>query len=510
MMQFPLLLLLLLPNPTSTKRKKSTLSPHITTQISANSGSFLSGSAMAAVRPLFLLLFLLPLRSLSAVDSGNQPLLALKQSFTHADALSSWLPNSSPCSAKWFGVICVDGSITGLHLTGLALSGNIDVNALAQLPGLRTISFVNNSFTGPIPQFHTLGALKSLLLTGNQFSGQIPADYFSNLTSLKKLWLSHNQFTGTIPESVTHLSHLIELHFEHNKLTGRIPPMKQTSLKQLDLSYNMLEGEIPQSLSIFDENTFKGNEGLCGKPLLKLCTVQDNETFLTPMSSASAAGEDDNKNDHKNDTALVLLFFAIVAFLFMFFACGTCSKRRDDEFSVLGREKMVDDPVVQVHVPGSNRSRARASSADYSSRKGDSRKGSTNNNGKSGISDLVMMNRDRGIAFGLPDLMKAAAEVLGNGGLGSAYRATMANGLSVVVKRMREMNRLQKDGFDEQMMWFGRLRHRNILTPLAYHFRREEKLLVSEYIPKGSLLYLLHGITSSSSSSSSIYFPFVY
>jgi Leucine-rich repeat (LRR) protein len=179
-------------------------------------------------------------------------------------------------------------SITGLHLTGLALSGNIDVNALAQLPGLRTISFVNNSFTGLIPQFHTLGALKSLLLTSNPFSGQIPADYYSNLTSLKKLWLSHNQFTGTIPESVTHLSHLIELHFEHNKLTGRIPPMKQTSLKQLDLLHNMLEGEIPQSLSIFDENTFKGNEGLCRKPLLKLCTVQDNET-LTPTWLATSS-----------------------------------------------------------------------------------------------------------------------------------------------------------------------------------------------------------------------------
>jgi hypothetical protein len=81
----------------------------------------------------------------------------------------------------------LDGSITDLHLTSLAHSGNIDVNALAQLLGLRTISFINNSIIGPIPQFHTIGALKSLLLTGNPFSGQIPADYFSNLTSLKKL-----------------------------------------------------------------------------------------------------------------------------------------------------------------------------------------------------------------------------------------------------------------------------------------------------------------------------------
>lgn len=444
---------------------------------------------MAAVRPLFLLIFfLLPLLSLSAV-SETEALLKLKQSFTHADALTSWvtLPaNSSPCSAKWLGVICFDGAITGLHLTGLGLSGKIDVNALHQLRGLRTISFINNSFSGPIPDFHLLGALKSLLLTGNKFSGEIPGDYFSSITSLKKLWLSYNQFTGTIPESVTQLSHLIELHFEHNKLMGRIPEMQQTSLKQLDLSHNMLEGEIPKSLSIFDENSFKGNEGLCGKPLDKACTDKDNETTTSTSSTYKS-------NTPKNNTTLVLLFLAIIAFLFMFFACGTCAKRRDDDFSVLGREKMADDRVDlrQVHVPSSNCSRG--TGTDYSSRKGDSKKGGSTNNGKNGVSDLVIVNHEMG-GFGLPDLMKAAAEVLGNGGLGSAYKATMANGLSVVVKRMREMNRLQKDGFDEHMMWFGRLRHRNILTPLAYHFRREEKLLVSRYIPKGSLLYVLHGM----------------
>jgi len=108
------------------------------------------------------------------------------------------------------------------------------------------------------------------------------------------------------------------------------------------------------------------------------------------------------------------------------------------------------------------------------------------------IGDLVMVNDERG-TFGLPDLMKAAAEVLGNGGLGSAYKASMASGLSVVVKRMREMNKVSRDIFDAEMRRFGRLRNPNILTPLAYHYRKEEKLYVTEYMPKGSLLYVLHG-----------------
>lgn len=103
-----------------------------------------------------------------------------------------------------------------------------------------------------------------------------------------------------------------------------------------------------------------------------------------------------------------------------------------------------------------------------------------------------MVNEERGI-FGLSDLMKAAAEVLGNGGLGSAYKAVMQNGVSVVVKRVREMNQMTREVFDTEMKKLARLKHQNILTPLAYHFRKEEKLMVSEYVPKGSLLYVLHG-----------------
>lgn len=94
----------------------------------------------------------------------------------------------------------------------------------------------------------------------------------------------------------------------------------------------------------------------------------------------------------------------------------------------------------------------------------------------------------------MADLMKAAAEVLGSGGLGSAYKAVMANGVAVVVKRVREMNKMSKDSFDSEMRRLGRLSHQNVLTPLAYHYRKDEKLLVSQHVSKGSLLYVLHGM----------------
>ncbi|XP_030491541.1 pollen receptor-like kinase 3 isoform X2 [Cannabis sativa] len=439
---------------------------------------------MAAVPSL---LFLIPLfyfipfsHSLSEGDS----LLKLKNSFTQTNALASWVPNSSPCSSRWAGVMCFDGIITGLHLTNMGLSGKIDIDALNQISGLRTISFMNNNFSGPIPEFSKLGVLKSLLLSGNAFSGDIPSDFFSHLNSLKKVWLNENQFTGNVPESLGQLTHLIELHLENNQFTGSIPVFKQ-SINSLDLSNNKLEGEIPAIFSSYNASAFAGNNGLCGKPLDTVCSTVPTQSPALPATE-----------NYSNDNKLVVGGVVAAMVIVLIYALLSSKNNIEDDFSQLGRE--TTDDVVEVHVPSSNRRNLDSSTQKGSDSKrsasggGGGGDGGDSQHGKSGsMTDLIMVNDEKG-TFGLSDLMKAAAEVLGNGGLGSAYKAVMSFGLSVAVKRMREMNRLGRDGFDAEMRRFGGLRHRNILTPLAYHYRREEKLLVSEYIPKGSLLYVMH------------------
>ncbi|KAI6671717.1 hypothetical protein NL676_006602 [Syzygium grande] len=205
--------------------------------------------------------------------SQSDALLKLKRSFANSQALESWVPSSDPCSneASWVGVVCYNGIVTGLRLGKMSLSGKIDVDALTEIAGLRSLSFVNNSFSGPIPEFNRLGALKAIYLSGNQFSGEIPADYFSDMGSLKKLWLSHNKFTGTIPSSAAHLTHLMELHLENNEFSGAIPSIDVPTLVSLDLSNNQLEGKIPPSLSKFNASSFEGNSGLCGEKLGKEC-----------------------------------------------------------------------------------------------------------------------------------------------------------------------------------------------------------------------------------------------
>ncbi|WVZ20415.1 hypothetical protein V8G54_007737 [Vigna mungo] len=417
---------------------------------------------MAAVRfHHHLLLLFFHLFFTLSYSTETQSLLRLKQSLVNGDrSLSSWIPNVSPCSGTWLGVVCFNGVITGLHLSDLDLSGPIDVDALAEIRGLRTLSFINNSFSGPIPAFNKLGSIKSLLLTQNRFSGPIPNDFFDPLNSLKKLWLSGNRFNGTIPQSLTQLDLLKELHLEYNSFSGLIPNFGQR-LKSLDLSFNKLEGPIPGSLATFTVDSFVGNDGLCGKPLVKACEVSD-----TSYSMASNVGEEEYGSGWGRKVIVVLVVVSVAALLFLLL-----TRKRRVEFTAVSRNSNAEE-AVEVQVA--------------------SVRGSVGERRENKRGDIVMVNETRGV-FGLQDMMKAAAEVLGNGGLGSAYKAAMTNGLCVVVKRMREVNKIGKEVFDAEMRQFGRIRHRNIITPLAYHYRREEKLLITEYMPKGSLFYVLHG-----------------
>lgn len=444
---------------------------------------------MAAVRLLLsrhLLIFFnfLSLFPLFLSSPESEALLKFKKSLPQADALDSWVPSTNPCKGRWTGVICSHGIVTGLRLGSMGLSGNMDVDALMGIHGLRTISFINNSFSGPIPPFNRLDSLKGLYISHNRFSGEIPSDYFTNLPNVKKLWLSRNQFTGRIPESVTQLTHLMEFHIDDNQFSGPIPTNLPRTLLSLGLSFNKLEGEIPADLGRFKAKAFEGNEGLCGQPLNKTCE-QANVALGPPPPAPSSETE---KSKISMSKVITVAGIAVVMLFLLVFTSCSSSRRKDEEFSILGKEKL--NEVVEVQVSGT----ARKGPDSVKKVTGVNRKGAQHGAARANMNDLVIINDEKG-SFGMADLMKAAAEVLGNGGLGSAYKAVMANGLGVVVKRMRELNRLGRDSFDAEIRKIGRIRHENILTPLAYHYRKEEKLLVSEYVPKGSLLYVLHGIT---------------
>lgn len=472
---------------------------------------FVFSSALVVFWPL-----MWPHLAAKAALLEGEALIQLKKSFANATALASWTGSPGPCGegtgeSDWAGVVCFQGLVTGLRLSDMGLAGTIDVDALMALPALRSVSFINNSFSGPIPEFNRLGALKSIYLTRNLFSGEIPDDYFVEMDSLKKLWIGGNAFSGAIPSSLAIPPHLMELHLENNKFSGVLPNFKQSTLSSFDVSHNpMLEGMIPQGLEKFDRNSFIDIPNLCGGKLGKECTDRQPNSDHTPAvpaavpsvpaasppgaAAAAAAGPRAGKMDSSRSKAIGVVLVLVLSVLTVLVV--VVRRKTDPRFDTLGgdhrRSIHRDQGAAVAHTPYSP-------SYEYHQTKGSSGHPPAEYGGaggrKAAMGELVVLNEGAAPAFGLPDLMKAAAEVLGDssGGLGQAYKAVMASGAAVVVKRMKEMNRVGQDGFNTEMRRLGRLHHPNILSPLAFLYRKEEKLLVYDYISGGSLLYLLHG-----------------
>lgn len=97
-----------------------------------------------------------------------------------------------------------------------------------------------------------------------------------------------------------------------------------------------------------------------------------------------------------------------------------------------------------------------------------------------------------GYTFDLEDLLRASAEVLGKGTVGTSYKAVLEEGTTVVVKRLKDVVVTKKE-FEAQMDVLGKIRHDNVVPLRAYYYSKDEKLLVSDYLSAGSLSSLLHG-----------------
>lgn len=391
---------------------------------------------------ILLLCFLfLPEFSFSQDIAGDMAALTRLSSAVRGNTMRWNFSSPSPCN--WSGVTCdnVTNRVTELRLPGDGLTGEIPVSTIGNLTQLRTLS-----------------------LRGNRLSGVVPPD-LEFCTELTVVNLQNNRFSGDIPASLSRLRNLLQLDISGNNISGSFPPNfgDLWTLTYLNVSMNRLSGRIPNSLAGFNASSFVGTD-LCGAPL-----------------SPCEDGSDDGKLSGGAIAGIVIgaVFGSVLIIGVIFIMVRKFTKTRSSNRAVV-QDVASTTPSTPVK---------------YDYRSPDHIMAGENTGSDEGYSSRVESG-DELVFFGeggflLDDLLRASAEVMGKGVVGTTYKAYLRHG-EVIVKRLKNVC-VSKREFTKRIVSVGELYHENILPIKGYYFGKEEKLLVFDHMPVGSLSSLLHG-----------------
>ncbi|KAL3726039.1 hypothetical protein ACJRO7_030996 [Eucalyptus globulus] len=434
----------------------------------------------------------------SSADLDNHLLFALNERFDFC---------------QWRGVKCAQGRVVRLALPSSGLRGSLAAATLSRLDQLRVLTLHNNSLSGPLPDLSPLANLRSLSLGLNSFSGPFPSSLLS-LRRLRVLDLGRNAFAGPIPAQITALDRLDTLLLDGNRFGGALPPLNQTLLKAFNVSGNNLTGPIPATptLSRFDPLAFAGNPELCGEVINKACA--SGAPFFGPTSSGgngsssvpaplaqSAQSQNgvvvspasSSRRKPKRTGAILGFALAVIllvsALLIVFILCKT--RKRQTRAGPKGPAEP-DEPVVQARAVNSAAPNLMTELREkYNSKIQEAQQ-------RVQRSGCLVFCAGESQLYTLEQLMRASAELLGRGTIGTTYKAVLDNQLIVTVKRLDagKTAGTSEEVFEGHMDSVGWLRHPNLVPMRAFFQARGERLVVFDYQPNGSLYNLIHGSRS--------------
>ncbi|CAO2820167.1 unnamed protein product [Amaranthus hypochondriacus] len=371
----------------------------------------------------------------------------------------------------------IPSSWTTQNLKSLTLDHNSFIGSipyyLGKLGNLEELSLSHNKINGTIPnELTTLLKLRALDLSSNSINGSLPKG-FVGLKNLSSLNLKQNHLSGEILPNIGNLSKISTLDLSENNFTGEIPSSigNLSNLTTFNVSYNSLSGQVPIHLSKkFNSSSFVGNIQLCGFSPSTACIAPSPESETPSESPLSSNAPKDHHRKLSTRDIILIIVGALLAVLFLLFCVLLCCVIRKRTNSKAGNGKR--SGIEKGFAAGSAGAASRAEAGS--------------NGGK-----LVLF--DGPFVFTADDLLCATAEVMGKNPYGTVYKASLEDGNQVTVKRLREKLAKSPKEFELEVAALGRIRHPNLLPLRAYYLGpKGEKLLVSDYLSKGSLSTFLH------------------
>lgn len=438
-----------------------------------------------------------------------QNMTFLKELWLHGNGFSGPLPDFSGLK-----------NLETLSLRDNSFTGPVPVS-LVSLESLKVVNLTNNLLQGPMPKFkdsvsvdmttdtnsfclpqpgdcdprvNTLLSIVKLMdyprkLSENWKGNDPCADWFGincNKGNITIVNFENMGLTGTISPDFASLKSLQRLILANNNLTGTIPEELAAlpALAELDVSNNHLYGKVPTFRSNMIVKT-TGNPDI-GKD-------KDDSNSSGSSSGPAGPGSEPQSAKHEKPKSIVgVVVFSVIGGVFILFLIGVAAfclyKSKQKRFSrvqspnamvVHPRHSGSDNESVKITVAGSSVSVGAVSE--------------THTVSASETNDIQMVEAGNMVIS--IQVLKSVTNnfsqenILGQGGFGTVYKGELHDGTKIAVKRM-ECGVIAGKGigeFKSEIAVLTKVRHRHLVALLGYCLDGNEKLLVYEYMPQGTL-----------------------
>ncbi|MQL75175.1 hypothetical protein Taro_007541 [Colocasia esculenta] len=429
----------------------------------------------------------------------------LEVAWVHGNNFTGPIPDLSKCT-----------SLSDLQLRDNQLTGVVP-QSLSKLPKLANLTLSNNLLQGPFPSLGT--SVPADAISGNSFCKPQPgpcdqrvtdlltvAEGFGYPLSFASSWKGNDpcngwlfvvcnpqgnitnlnfggqNLVGNISEGFSNFAALKVLRLQHNSLSGDIPPTltKLSQLQLLDVSYNNLTGDVPTFASSVKVITD-------GNPLLGTHTgsggSESSGSAATGSSPSSSGGTSSGESRSMPAGYIVLIVLLVLAV-----AVGSAVlfyKKHKNRLKSFGKVETHSPPsgpeMVKVGITGLNGNSHFGGGGGFGSQ----------GSGEHGNTHLIDA---QSMYIPIQDLRRATnnfneGNILGSGGFGVVYKGEQPDGTLIAVKRMEctEMGKKGMGEFKAEIEVLKKVRHRHLVALLGYCEHENEKLLVYEYMPQGTL-----------------------
>ncbi|KAG9440346.1 hypothetical protein H6P81_020511 [Aristolochia fimbriata] len=463
----------------------------------------------------------------SQILGSLPPDLGLLQHLRHLDLSGNFLNGTLP--SRLFNA----SELRILSLANNEISGELP-ELVAGLAALETLNLSDNAFTGKLPG--SLSGIRNLTvvsLSNNYFSGDIP----TGLRKVQVLDLSSNLLNGSLGFNNFSGEGLKYLNLSSNRFSGEISPAFASGIPAnatVDFSFNNFTGEIPSGLTDQMEEAFAGNPNLCGKPLKSPCVIHStrsnppNETNSPPAIAAiprtldnggspdgavgpAAAGTpapQRGQGGMKPGVIAGIVFgdlmgIGILAMVFLYVYQARKKKKKTTTVQTAAAEQKEAKKGVPVTQEWSSpesgglgwsclRKKGGTDEEETSETTGSESESERNYKPKDEQKKGSLVTVDGETELEMETLLKASAYILGATGSSIVYKAVLEDGSSLAVRRIGETGVERFRDFENQVRLYAKLRHPNLVRIRGFYWGDDEKLIIYDYVPNGSLANLTY------------------